>query len=102
MQAKERGAGVGKEMCTLGLRLNERQAQPINVSYIFSHGSKIVYYFMNPENTNLQFTNQLLRLSNCVTESHLGEMPYSKISSGATSQGNLYSDLLIQQQYFGC
>lgn len=57
MQAKERGEGVGKEMYTLGLRLNVRQAQPVNIFYVFSHRSKTVYYFMYPKNTNLQFTN---------------------------------------------
>lgn len=96
------GGGLGKEMYTLGLRLHVRHTQPVNVSCIFRQRSKTAYYLMYSKNNNSQFVNQLLQHSNCVTESHLGEMPYSKISCGATSQRNLYSDLIIQQQYFGC
>lgn len=69
MQAKERG--MGKEVYTVGLRLNVRHAQLANAaSYFFDQGSKTVYYSTYSINTNLQFTTKLLQFSNCVTECH--------------------------------
>lgn len=66
MQAKERG--MGKEVYTVGLRLNARHAKHVNaIPYFFSHGSKIVYYSTYSKNINLQFTTKLLQFSNCVT-----------------------------------